>query len=111
MQLEISALQDAVTIWCRRNFPGTTPELDVLGTCEEVGELARAALKRAQGIRGTAEEWEAEIQKECGDIFLKLCCVADAYGFDLRTAILARWEVVRQRDFITDPIGHGLPQE
>jgi NTP pyrophosphatase (non-canonical NTP hydrolase) len=106
---EIAALQDAVIVWNGRNFPGTTAELHVLGLCEESGELARAALKRAQGIRGTRDEWHAEIGKELGDVFIKLCCVAAAYGFDLRSAVVERWNDISRRDFVADPIGHGLP--
>jgi NTP pyrophosphatase (non-canonical NTP hydrolase) len=106
---EIQGLQAAVDTWASRNFPDDTPETVVLGLTEESGKLALIALKRYQGIRGTTAEWDAEIEKECGDVFLKLCHVAVIYGFDLRTAILARWSDISQRDWVTDRVGHGLP--
>ena len=102
-------LQDRVAAWVKHNFPDDTPETTVLGLVEEAGELARAALKRYQGIRGTQEEWEAEIRKECGDIYLKLCHTAVMYDFDLEEAILARWAEISKRDWQADPIGHGRP--
>jgi NTP pyrophosphatase (non-canonical NTP hydrolase) len=102
-------LQREVSIWAARNFPDDNRETVVLGLAEEVGEMCRAALKRHQGIRGTAEEWDAELRKEIGDVAIKLAHVAEVWGFDLGAATRDRWEVVSKRDFVADPIGHGLP--
>jgi NTP pyrophosphatase (non-canonical NTP hydrolase) len=106
---EIYQLQDQVGGWVLRNFPTDTRQTAVLGAAEEVGELCRAALKHYQGIRGTAEEWEAEVRKETADVFLKLCHVAVLWGFDLGSVIDTRWAEISERDWITDPVGHGLP--
>jgi NTP pyrophosphatase (non-canonical NTP hydrolase) len=103
-------LQEEIAEWAGRNFPTDTRETVVLGLAEETGELCRAALKGYQGIRGTSEEWEKEAYKEIGDVFLKLAHVCCVWGFDLENVIRDRWNVIRQRDFVTDPIGHGLPE-
>lgn len=107
---DIRELQTQVSEWANHNFPNDTPETVVLGVTEEAGELARASLKRFQRIRGTQEEWLYEIMKECGDVFLKLCHVADVYEFDLAMVIAARWHQIKARDLIADPQGHGLPE-
>ena len=102
---------DDVAAWADHNFPTETPETVVLGLAEEVGEMCRAALKRYQGIRGSRAEWDVEIRKESGDVFIKLVHVAHVHGFDLLSAIQSRWGDVSQRDWRANPIGHGLPDE
>ena len=107
---EIRALQTEVNEWVTRNFDNS--ELTaVVGMVEEVGELCRAVVKMEQGIRGTRAEWFAEIRKEAGDVFIKLCDVARFYGFDLSDAIHERWAKVGARDWKADPIGHGIGGE
>lgn len=109
--MNIPSFQDQVAEWANKNFPGETRETVVLGLAEETGELCRAALKRHQGIRGTAEEWEHEAWKEIGDVFLKLLHVCSIWGFDLEDAVRDRWVTISQRDFTVDPKGNGLPEE
>jgi NTP pyrophosphatase (non-canonical NTP hydrolase) len=109
--ISITALQSAVAVWLARNFPDRSPLTVVAGTAEEVGELCRAAVKREQGIRGTEAEWITEIEKELGDVFIKMCDVADWYGIDLEAAIADRWNTVRNRDWQADPQGHGRPDD
>jgi NTP pyrophosphatase (non-canonical NTP hydrolase) len=104
-----SDLQWQVAVWTARNFPNEDRQTVVLGLAEEVGEMCRAAVKQSQGIRGTHAQWDAEMRKEIGDAAIKLAHVAEIWGFDLREAISERWAEVSQRDFVTDPIGHGLP--
>jgi NTP pyrophosphatase (non-canonical NTP hydrolase) len=105
MQQEVAEWND------RQPWADDPPELVTLGAAEEVGELCRASLKLKQGIRGTPEEWLDEIKKETGDVFIKLCAIADAYGFDLAVAITQRWMTVRERDWKANPIGHGIDKE
>lgn len=105
---EIRVLQTKINDWVVRNFDNS--ELTaVVGMVEEVGELCRAVVKMEQGIRGSRDEWFAEIRKEAGDVFIKLCDVARFYGFDLADAIHERWAKVGQRDWKANPIGHGMP--
>jgi NTP pyrophosphatase (non-canonical NTP hydrolase) len=128
--IDITALQSAVAVWLARNFPDRNPLTVIAGTVEEAGELCalvnpkiakelikrvarlcRAAVKLDQGIRGTEAEWRAEIAKEVGDVVIKLCDVCDWYDIDLEAAIADRWNTVRNRDWRTDPQGHGRPDD
>jgi NTP pyrophosphatase (non-canonical NTP hydrolase) len=105
----IEELQREVAEWARHNFPNMERVLGVSAVAEEAGELLRAVRKQAQRIRGTRLQWDEEIMKEAGDVFIALCQAADTCEFDLDAAIRNRWAVVRQRDFVADPKGHGLP--
>ena len=109
--LDLEKLQRAVSAWSTRNFGGTDvvdAELSALGLGEEVGEVMRALIKRRQGIRGTHEEWTAELKKELGDVVIKLCDVADRAGLDLAQCARDRWASVSQRNWIDDRQGHGI---
>jgi len=107
----IQIYQEDIWLWSEGNF-GDAEEcpsvVAVVGLAEEAGEVCRAVLKQHQGIRGTAEEWQAEIEKELGDVFIKLCDVASRSGIDLFEAIDARWHDVSQRNWKRDPKGHGI---
>jgi len=85
-----------------------------LGGAEEFGELARAVVKMEDGIRGTREEWLAELSKELGDTVLKCCGIAHRHALDLHDCVWNRWadgpKPIRERDWTTDKKGHGLPQ-
>lgn len=102
--------QDAVHAWSIRNFGQLPQTVVTLGLTEEVGELCRAVLKRAQGIRGTREGWSAEVHKEIGDCVIKLMDIAAYEGVDLIEVVARRWADVSQRDWVTNPNGHGLPE-
>ena len=107
----LTTLQDDVQQWVVRNF-GTDNELaTVVGLVEEVGEMCRAVVKRSQGIRGSEEEWTAELRKESADVLIKLCDIAQFNGFSLAEAVAERWGKVRQRDWRADPQGHGIGGE
>lgn len=98
-----------IAAWVERNFGETRSPLSVVGgLAEETGEVCRAAVKDDQGIRGTHEEWMEELQKEVGDVYIKLVDVATFYGFDLQDAIEKRWSSIRMRDWVKDPVGHGI---
>ena len=104
----IRLLQEDMADWQQRHF-GDGDELSAsVGLAEEVGEVCRAVVKRHQGIRGTREEWDAEIRKEVGDVFIKLVDVARTYGFDLADAIAERWGTIQRRNWKADPQGHGI---
>ena len=109
--MNLSELQEEISKWADHNFPNDTREIAVLGLAEEVGELCRAAVKGRQGIRGTVEEWEQEASKEIGDILIKLVHVCHVWGFDLEEVVGERWKVIRERNFVANPQGHGLPKD
>lgn len=103
--------QLAIGKWSRHNFPSSDIVMSTLGIAEEVGELCRAVLKRAQAVRGTRAEWTIEMRKEMGDVLIKLFQIADLEDVDLLDIFRRRWSEVQQRDFQKDQIGHGLPKE
>lgn len=110
--LSIPDMQAEVWEWnSRQPWADDPPAIVALGLGEEAGEVQRAVLKQHQQIRGTHEEWQLEAKKECGDVFIKLCALAESMGFDLEDAIRQRWADVGQRNFTTDPKGQGLPGE
>lgn len=99
------ALVERIEEFFRNKFPNATIEQTGLGLGEESGEVLRAILKRSEGIRGTKEEWNAEVRKEVGDVFARLVEVAMLDGFDLWEAIEDRFAVISERDINHDPVG------
>jgi NTP pyrophosphatase (non-canonical NTP hydrolase) len=104
------------TVWIQHNFPEQL--IDPLraddgfdGLVEEVGELARARLKKRQGIRGTPEEHDANIRDSVGDIviFLNSWCIA--HGINLGDCVHEAWKEVRERDWKKYPkTGRPVPE-
>jgi NTP pyrophosphatase (non-canonical NTP hydrolase) len=108
----MNAFQDEVWEWRQRQpWKDEKPTATALGLAEETGEVCRAVLKHEQGIRGTSDEWEAEVAKELGDVFIKLCDVAGSFGLSLQRCIEERWNVVSQRNFTKDKVGHGIADD
>jgi NTP pyrophosphatase (non-canonical NTP hydrolase) len=97
--------QDEIIEWSHRNF-GEVPNSQIpirvssfLGMVEEVGEIAHAILKQAQGIRGTSEEHEEELSDGIADL---LVYTLDFCGRNNRNSeeLLAKiWAKVKQRDW------------
>lgn len=108
--IDLNAWQQDFTAWVRHNFPDETRPLAALAVAEESGELCRAILKQAQGIRGTREEWEREIATEIADVFMAVTWVAILSGLDMETLLAERWKEIGSRDWVANPNGHGLPQ-
>lgn len=104
-------VNDEVAEWAAKNFPYENRGTISLGIAEEVGELCRAVLKQHQGIRGTYADWDKEIKKELGDVYIKLVHLATFCQWDLTDIILDRWDEVKRRDWIKDKIGHGIPAD
>jgi len=109
--MNIEDYQFEVEKWVEHNFGKGTPMSAVVGLAEEVGELCRAILKQYQQVRGSYTEWQEEIKKELGDVFIKICDVANEADIDLSTGIKSRWTEVKKRDFKANPIGHGISQD
>ena len=81
-----------IMAWRDYNFGATACGLTTLGCLiEEVGEIARAAAKDKAGVRGTHEEWMAEMRKESGDTFVVLVGVAQLFDFELMADVWCRW--------------------
>jgi NTP pyrophosphatase (non-canonical NTP hydrolase) len=94
----INRYQRAIGAWALRNFPNDTRQDVALGLVEEVGELCRATLKQAQNVRGSYASWEDEIKHEIPDVFIKLCHLAEVYGYDLETLVEQKWDTVQLRE-------------
>ena len=109
--MSMQQLQQDISEWHDRNFGPWPDWMAALVVSEEAGEVSRAVLKRKTGHRGTYEEWTAELRKEIGDVIIGLAYLASIEGFDLEQAIQDRWAVIQQRDWNSDPIGHGMPEE
>lgn len=92
-------LQNDLREWTSRNFPDATSEQQLLGVCEEVGELCHAVLKQKQGIRGTVEELMDKERDAIGDIVIFLANYCNMRGFDLAKCIAFAWEEVKDRDW------------
>lgn len=82
----------AVGHWLEGNFGLNAPrgsderwlqiESQMTSVIEEMGELARAILKRYQGVRATTD-WDAEIDLEIGDVAVTLFALGRRLGVDL----------------------------
>ena len=70
--LTFEQLQAELRPWVEHNFGKRPPWQPALGLQEEAGELAHAVLKKAQGIRGTAEEHDAAIRDAVADLVIFL---------------------------------------
>jgi NTP pyrophosphatase (non-canonical NTP hydrolase) len=100
-----------VGAFVRRNFDSMSPLERGLLLAEETGELCRALLKRHQRIRGSYEDWSGEVRKEAADVAIGLLALAYLEGFSLENAVAERWRHVSARDFVRDPIAHGMPTD
>lgn len=108
----LDTFQTEVETWSFRNFGDQNAcpvELAALGLAEEVGELCRALLKRKQGIRGSRYDWNREVHTELADVLIKLFDVAARENVSIADCLAVRWPEVAGRDFVTNPIGHGMP--
>ncbi len=86
----LKLMQAEVAEWHRREFPTVRPEWLAMIVTEEAGEVTRAVLKLAQGIR-TETDWQGEIVKETVDVLVGLLALADRFGFDLGEAWVERF--------------------
>lgn len=104
----LAALQREMPSWQNHNFPGRPGHWPLLGMVEELGELAHAWLKRAQGIRGTPEQHREAIEDAIVDLFTFGVDFACSEHIDLDKAIAKVWPKVRARDWRRYP-KHGVP--
>jgi NTP pyrophosphatase (non-canonical NTP hydrolase) len=101
--MSISEIQREHWEWEKANFPNKQPWQPVFGLIEELGELAHAELKAAQGIRGDAWQHEAEAWDAVGDIVIYLISYCNGKGWDLEHIIEETWAQVRRRDWKANP--------
>lgn len=105
----LRGLQVQHKLWLDHNFPNQQAHDALLGLVEEVGELAHAHLKAAQGIRGTLEEHRAEASDAIGDIVIYLASYCNSNDYDLHKCVETAWEEVRGRDWRASPTTGKFP--
>lgn len=96
--MSLNEYEDRVTKWMARNVPDSGVNEYGLLLSEETGEVNRALLKMTQRIRGTREQWMAELRKEVADVFFALQGLCVHAGLDLAEAVAVRWEQVADLD-------------
>lgn len=99
------AFQAEAGRWHDVKFPHDSIETRALGVVEELGELARCLVKRARGVRGTHEQWTAELRAEAADVVLSLLAVAEMEGFDLARVARYKLDELWTRDVNHDSLG------
>jgi NTP pyrophosphatase (non-canonical NTP hydrolase) len=94
-------------LWVPHNFPGRPSWWPLLGSAEEIGELAHSFLKRAQGIR-MSENHRAKMKDAVGDVVSFLVDFCEAEQFDFALAVRDAWNHAKQRDWKKYP-EYGRP--
>jgi NTP pyrophosphatase (non-canonical NTP hydrolase) len=99
--MNLRQLQSDSKVWRQHNFPieHRTAQLQVLGVCEEAGELSHSVLKMVQGIRGSEAHHLEKAKDAVGDIIICLAGVCDALDLDLEDCVLTAWREVEARDW------------
>lgn len=103
-------LQDEQRPWVQHNFGDRPSWMPLLGVMEEVGELAHAHLKKAQGIR-TNEDHDAKAADAVADIVIFLADYCSTVGIDLESVVLETWAEVRKRDWKANPVDAEMAQD
>lgn len=107
----LGTIQESVHSWHRYNYPQDDMRDALLAVGEELGELNRAQVKQASGIRGSFEHWQKEKEKEIGDTLIATINYAAWNDIDWISALMHRWLVIKQRDFIKNPQTGGREAE
>jgi len=103
-------LQAEQVPWVKHNFGDRPSWMPLLGAVEELGELAHAHLKKAQGIR-VSENHTEKTRDAVADIIIYLADYASASGFDLQSVVMKTWDKVRQRDWKKNPADADNPEK
>ena len=90
--------QAVVADWLRTHLGPIDVADQALVLAEEVGEVARAIVKRQQGIRGSRAEWTTALRHEIADTQIALLALAESEGIDLPTEARRRWIEITNRN-------------
>jgi NTP pyrophosphatase (non-canonical NTP hydrolase) len=99
LSMNLRDLQLQLGPWTEHNFGPRPSWQPLLGVQEEVGELAHAHLKAAQGIRGTPAEHAAAKFDAVGDILIFLADYCNRESIDMQQALEDTWAQVSKRDW------------
>lgn len=112
--MELAQLQSEYKVWSDRNFPNETPEDQLIGALEELGELAHANLKGRSRIREGANARDVLRAKErdaVGDVVIYLMGYCLKRGFSIAECVADAWDEVKHRDWVANPVdGRGTLQ-
>lgn len=90
--IRMSEIQREVGTWAWKNFGekagGINPHV---GMIEEVGELAKAILKKDQGIRGDAKKHDSDAIDAIGDIMVYMMNFLNSARLDVLELYAATW--------------------
>lgn len=117
----IDDFQNRVKSWLKKQPQrmSATPEVSALGVVEEIGELrescleaasirtshiAKALLKKSQGIKGTPEEHNAAIADAVGDTCVFAAGFCHASGISLSGSLKSAITEIESRDWSKFPI-------
>jgi NTP pyrophosphatase (non-canonical NTP hydrolase) len=95
-------LQEEQKPWVKHNFGDRPSWMPLLGAMEELGELAHAHLKEAQGIRNHENHVE-KAKDAIADIVIFLADYCSARGLDFESIVQETWDKVKQRDWKKNP--------
>lgn len=98
----LKQLQEEQKPWVLHNFGNRPTWMPLLGAVEELGELAHAHLKEAQGIR-TNENHIENAKDAIADIIIYLADYCSSRGFDFQEIVQSTWDKVKQRDWKKNP--------
>jgi NTP pyrophosphatase (non-canonical NTP hydrolase) len=106
--------QNEITEWSQRNF-GEVPNTQIpyrissfLGMVEEIGELAHAMLKMAQGIRETREEHEEAVKDSIADLLVFTLDFCGRNGMSAEQLLNDVWAKVKLRDWNKNKVTGGV---
>ena len=91
-------LQEEQKKWTKHNFGDRPSWQPLLGAVEELGELAHAHLKSAQGIRVNERHFENK-KDAIADIVIYLADYCTAEGIDFEDTVQSVWDEVKKRDW------------
>lgn len=94
----LSKIQEEQKAWVKHNFGDRPSWQPLLGAVEELGELAHAHLKQAQGIRINEPHFENK-KDAIADIIIYLCDYCTAENIDIEKVVLETWNKVKTRDW------------
>ena len=102
--IDLRRFQERHHLWSVENFGPTVGSgyRNLLGSMEELGELAHAHLKAEQGIRNH-ENHEANKKDAIADVIIFLADYCNTQGFDLEDILSETWENVLKRNWKKDP--------
>lgn len=97
----LKELQAERAAWAAVQFPDYTPEEQLIGAMEELGELCHAYYKGKRNIRG-GEVKSAEADA-VGDILVYLAGYCEVRGISMQDAMEYAWAQVKNRDWKANP--------